>query len=313
MKWQNTQNQESHPRLRNILFSFVFAASFCSIASAQVPLQFTYQGRLTDSNGVPVVGVVTADFAIVRGGDAMSGGTTGHVENAVPVTTDVNGVFSHTLGTNAPINLNTFTDGIGSRWLQVSFDGEPLLPRQQLVSVPYALTAIGVVPPGSVLPYAGITASIPAGWLPCDGRLTNVVDHPRLFAALQYTYGGTGAQFRLPDMRGRVPMGAGQGSGLSNRTVGQSLGYETHTQTVANMPSHSHGGGNHVHHYDRVRSDPIGTQIEPNYFAPGSSRALWTGDHIQTDYSGNTIAPEGSGSPHNIIQPSLVLNTIIKD
>jgi microcystin-dependent protein len=57
------------------------------------------------------------------------------------------------------------------------------------------------------------------------------------------TYGGDGAcrtNFALPDLRGRIPVGWGQGPGLSAHTIGQAFGQEGVTQTLAMLPAHTH-------------------------------------------------------------------------
>lgn len=62
-------------------------------------------------------------------------------------------------------------------------------------------------------------ASIPSGWLACDGQLLSVSDYTELFSLLAMSYGGNGSTtFALPDLRGKVPAGQ-DGSFL----VGQSL------------------------------------------------------------------------------------------
>jgi microcystin-dependent protein len=87
----------------------------------------------------------------------------------------------------------------------------------------------------------------PAGWAFADGQLLSIAQNSELFTFLGTTYGGDGVStFALPDLRGRVDVGAGQVLGLTNRTVGQQFGAESHTLTVAEMPAHDHtlsGGG----------------------------------------------------------------------
>jgi len=81
----------------------------------------------------------------------------------------------------------------------------------------------------------------PRGWAFCDGQLLAVSQNDALFSLLGTTYGGDGrTTFGLPDMRGRVPLHAGQGPGLSNRRLGAKGGTEKVTLTVNQLPSHSH-------------------------------------------------------------------------
>lgn len=85
------------------------------------------------------------------------------------------------------------------------------------------------------------------GWVPCDGRLLNVTQNAALFSLLGTTYGGNGVStFAVPDLRGRVIVGAGEGPGLTVRTLGQTGGSETATLLNSNLPAHTHtvGGGN---------------------------------------------------------------------
>jgi microcystin-dependent protein len=101
-----------------------------------------------------------------------------------------------------------------------------------------ASQAIQYLPAGSMVDFAGTSA--PAGWLMCDGRSLPTASYPDLFAALSYSYGGSGANFSLPDFRGRFAryndnMGTAQGAAGrdSARVHGSS-------QTDA-VTSHGHG------------------------------------------------------------------------
>lgn len=81
----------------------------------------------------------------------------------------------------------------------------------------------------------------PQGWLRCDGSLQSIAQNDALFALLGTAYGGDGQNtFGLPDLRGRLPLHQGQGSGLSNYIIGQVGGVETVTVTSQQMPIHSH-------------------------------------------------------------------------
>jgi microcystin-dependent protein len=88
----------------------------------------------------------------------------------------------------------------------------------------------------------------PKGWAKCDGQLLPISQNTALFSLLGTTYGGNGqTTFALPDFRGRTMLHQGQGPGLSERVIGEEGGTESHTLTIAEMPAHSHGGGEHTH------------------------------------------------------------------
>lgn len=77
--------------------------------------------------------------------------------------------------------------------------------------------AVQPVPVGSLQAFAG--ANAPTGWLLCDGTSYSTSLYPDLFSALGYTYGGSGSNFNVPDLRGRMPIGAGNdGTAANNAT-----------------------------------------------------------------------------------------------
>ena len=92
---------------------------------------------------------------------------------------------------------------------------------------------------GEIRMFAGNFA--PRGWAFCDGQLLAVSQNDALFSLLGTIYGGDGrTTFGLPDLRGRVPIHAGSGPGLSNRRLGSKAGAEKVTLTVNQLPSHTH-------------------------------------------------------------------------
>jgi len=91
---------------------------------------------------------------------------------------------------------------------------------------------------GTVKLFAGNYA--PQGWFLCDGRLLQISQYSALFSVIGTTYGGDGrTTFALPDMRGRVAVGSGRGSGLSNRQVGEIFGSEKYVLKKENLPIHA--------------------------------------------------------------------------
>jgi microcystin-dependent protein len=86
----------------------------------------------------------------------------------------------------------------------------------------------------------------PAGWLLCDGASYSTADYPQLFAAIGYSFGGSGTSFKVPDLRGRTPIGAGSGGvdengyALDTRTLGQIGGAQRRQISVSQLPAHTH-------------------------------------------------------------------------
>jgi microcystin-dependent protein len=163
-------------------------------------------------------------------------------------------------------------------------------------------TIPNATPTGTVVMW--VTGTAPTGWLLCDGTEQLITSFPTLDGVLGTTYGirtnGSGAagttHFRLPDLRGRVPMGAGTGrnvadsANLTARTLGTKVSdAETHTLTTAEMPAHTHS------------SLQLGN-------AGGSTGLPVTGT-VTTD---TTTGSTGGGGAHNNTQPSTVINFIIK-
>ena len=147
-------------------------------------------------------------------------------------------------------------------------------------------------PTGTMMPFAAST--VPSGWLLCDGSAVSRSTYAALFALIGTSYGvGNGSTtFNLPDLRGRAPIGAGQGNGLTNRALAATGGEETHLLSTAEMPAHAH----------KVRWATAAGGSASQY-APGSGLG-------GTDYE--IDANEGGGGAHNNMQPWLALNYIIK-
>jgi microcystin-dependent protein len=149
----------------------------------------------------------------------------------------------------------------------------------------------------------------PVGWAFCDGQLLPISQNTALFSLLGTTYGGNGiSTFALPDLRGRVPLHRGQGPGLSPYSEGQSGGQETVALLASQMPSHTH--------LLNVSGAP-GTTANPQNAAWAAS-STGAKQYSTTGNAGTTavmapgmLAPNGSGLPHNNMQPSLVLSYII--
>jgi microcystin-dependent protein len=96
------------------------------------------------------------------------------------------------------------------------------------------------LPAGTIIPSARSAPS--SGFIFCDGAQVSRSVYAALYAAIGTVFGpGDGSStFNVPDLRGRSPIGAGSGPGLSNRGLGSVGGEENHTLSTAEMPYHSH-------------------------------------------------------------------------
>lgn len=157
---------------------------------------------------------------------------------------------------------------------------------------------------GEIILYAG-TDAIDQPWLLCDGTSLAVADFPELFAKINFTYGFVDDDhFRIPDLRGRVPIGAGEGDGLTPRAVGDSGGEEDHVLSIAELASHSHTDTGHTHLDNNATSSLINGGLE----APAAA-AIPT---VTTTGTGSAnLTDTGSDTPHNTMQPFLSINYYI--
>ena len=145
----------------------------------------------------------------------------------------------------------------------------------------------------------------PRGWAFCEGQLMSIQQYSALFSILGVTYGGDGVNtFALPDLRGRVPVGAGRGPGLSEKYPGEKGGSEQVILTIANLPSHNH---------QLKASTLAGTANLPtgNFNANTSVLDKEYTNSTDTTMNAAAIGNTGSNIPISIEQPYLSINFII--
>ena len=173
----------------------------------------------------------------------------------------------------------------------------------------YFLDTFVLIPAGTIIMSASLTE--PGGWLNCDGRLFNINIYPDLFSAISYSFGGSDQSFNLPDMRGRAGIGLGQGSALTNRTLGAIGGAETHTLTGAEMPSHRHGVTDPGHSHSYVNTPSDQTVLHVGGLESAADQAD-VGQTTGSSFTGISIDLSGGGLAHNNMQPFVVLRYLIK-
>lgn len=184
-------------------------------------------------------------------------------------------------------------------------------------SVLFGGAAPALTPTGVVVPFAGTSA--PTGWLLSFGQAVSRTTYAALFAVVGTTYGaGDGSTtFNLPDLRGRVAAGqddmggtsanrlTGLSGGVDGDVLGGAGGLETHTLTVAQIPLHGHPA-----YISTSGTDPNSTGGFALNSESVSTYSAYTGSLSATP--GQQIGGTGGGDSHNNVQPTIILNYIIK-
>lgn len=168
---------------------------------------------------------------------------------------------------------------------------------------------------GEIKMFAGSYA--PANWAFCWGQMLAINDYNALYAVLGTTYGGDGRNtFALPDMRGRAPVGAGTGPGLTSRISGQMSGQERVSLTVNDIPAHSHGVSGltatvECNNVSGEEAAPAGLQfgiaVDNSYNETTPAGTMAPGNVA----FGGQVDPEGGSISHSNMQPWMGINYII--
>lgn len=166
----------------------------------------------------------------------------------------------------------------------------------------------------------------PAGWAACYGQTLGVSQYQALFALLGTYYGGNGTtNFQLPNLQGRLPIGQGNGLGLTPRVIGEVSGTENVTATLNNLPTHTHTlssvSAATTLQLANPASNPVSVPTATNSFIGTSSGGPGTAN-IYSDAQGTTpvplqgvsttvtgtLSPAGNGLPLAVMNPFLVIN-----
>jgi len=151
----------------------------------------------------------------------------------------------------------------------------------------------------------------PRGWQFCNGQLLPIAQWTAVFALVGTTYGGNGqTTFGVPDLRGRVAVGTGQGPGLPSFQLGEMSGFPSVTLLSTNLPAHNHQLTGNI--TPQAATDgALSTDANGRYIGPGSFFST-AGDNVNmapipVNFP-TTIA--GSSVPVSIMQPYLGMNYI---
>lgn len=142
---------------------------------------------------------------------------------------------------------------------------------------------------GEIRMFAGTYA--PVGWNLCNGDLLSISEYNVLYSLIGTVWGGNGTtNFALPDLRGRLPVGQGQGTGLTNRTLGPAGGGVSQVQlTLAQVPPHNHS-------FYATSSDGTTVSVGGNVLAAFSQPA----GHAVYGYASGSASATGTMDPHTI-------------
>ena len=145
----------------------------------------------------------------------------------------------------------------------------------------------------------------PRGWAYCDGQLLAVSQNDALFSLLGTIYGGDGrTTFGLPDMRGRIPIHAGTGPGLSNRSLGAKGGAESVVLTESQLPSHSHAM--------QASTDPANSGYPAGLVVANTDPLpIYNTEPADMPVTGAETGAAGGSQNHTNIMPFLCINFII--
>lgn len=165
----------------------------------------------------------------------------------------------------------------------------------------------------------------PRGWTEANGQLLQISSYTALFSLLGNVYGGDGrVTFGLPDLRGRVPLGFGQGPGLSNVLLGQRGGTESVAQNSTQLAPHSHGATTNVTVNSQLRAfnsragntgtaqGNVPSTASETVYNAGPADVDMGSSAISTTASGTTtVGNAGGGQPMSIRNPYLGLRWCI--
>lgn len=148
---------------------------------------------------------------------------------------------------------------------------------------------------GEIMAFGGNYA--PVNWARCQGQILSINQYQLLYSLIGTTYGGDGrTTFGVPNMAGSIPIGMGQGTGLTNHVLGQSSGVPTVTVQSANIPTHTH-----LILVDNSKqpgqANPTNAYLTATVSAsPSSGYVAAAGAGSPVAMAGNSMGP-GGGSP----------------
>lgn len=273
----------------------LFFLSVLMSASIWAQKGISFQGIARDPQGNAIANqTISVQFTI------------GNFSETQNLNTDNFGVFSATIGAENTTDFENLVFANMDENLTVEVDGTTIY-NDKFNSVPYAKAAENGVPVGAIMPFAGPSNKVPAGWLLCDGQsVAKTGVYEKLYQAIGTAWGDDGGNFKVPDLRGVFLRGINNGrtdtyADPSNRTVGsfQDEDFKSHNHTGT-----TNTDGSHKHKLDNFDLDPGDSNGSGDYdiWEEGSSDPGYTktdGNHSHSfstnQEGGNETRPVNAG------------------
>lgn len=145
----------------------------------------------------------------------------------------------------------------------------------------------------------------PRGWALCNGQLMSISQNTALFSLMGTTYGGDGrTTFALPNLQGAVPVGKGQGRGLSPYDLGETLGVDYVTLLMSEMPAHNH-------QVTAQTIDQGDNRIPSPTLNLGNTQIYQNASSSNATLNPIAITPTGNNEPHDNLMPYVTFNYCI--
>lgn len=152
----------------------------------------------------------------------------------------------------------------------------------------------------------------PMDWALCNGQSLAVQQNPALYAVIGNLYGGDSVNFKLPNLQGRTVMGAGSGTGLTPRVVGNDVGAGSVTLGLSQLAAHTHAINTEMN--NATVTAPTNASWAKGIASGGTKPPpvnTYTTQPADNSLAATAIAPVGGGQAHDNHQPYLTLNLCI--
>lgn len=171
-----------------------------------------------------------ADKRVILSSAIFNKGSDAPVDTAsVSEVSDAGSLFFRTTSPSGT-SSGVYVKGLYGNWMELARNIGPHFPIGAIAAWP-------------------ATGALPSGFIEADGQSLLVTDYPALFGVYGYTHGGSGNSFNVPDLNGRSLKGT-----TNQGLVGDTVGSDSVTLTVDNLPEHNHGIGSHTHTLSHTHS-----------------------------------------------------------